>query len=145
MVTIGVPTEQCVPYQAVNMKCPTTCADGSKIKLYHAKSAYSVYKFQDVTPLQIDIMTNGPVEVAFYVFSDFMFYHSGVYQQTEGASFVGGHGVKIVGWGVEDGIPYWKTANSWGPGWGEMGYFKIRRGTDECGFEDEVATGIPVV
>jgi len=145
LVTLGVPTEQCVPYQGINNACPKTCTDGSKIKLYYAKSAYSIYKYQDVTPLQKEIMTNGPVEVAFYVFSDFMFYHSGVYVQTEGASFVGGHGVKILGWGVDNGIPYWLVANSWSPSWGEMGYFKIRRGTDECAIEDEVATGIPVV
>ena len=27
--------------------------------------------------------------------------------------------VTIVGWGVENGVKYWKCANSWGPAWGE--------------------------
>jgi cathepsin B len=51
-------------------------------------------------------MTNGPVEAAFSVYSDFLEYKSGVYHHTTG-SFLGGHAVKIVGWGVENGTPYW--------------------------------------
>ena len=51
---------------------------------------------------------------------------------------LGGHAVKMVGWGVgtegkEAGVPYWKVANSWNPYWGEKGYFRIKRGNDECG------------
>ena len=29
-------------------------------------------------------------------------------------------------------------ANSWNPYWGEKGYFRIKRGTDECGIESSV-------
>ena len=52
---------------------------------------------------------------------------------------MGGHAIKIVGWGTDPtGGDYWKVANSWNPYWGENGYFRIRRGTDECGIEDQV-------
>ena len=30
------------------------------------------------------------------------------------------------------------VANSWGPDWGESGYFKIQRGHNECSIEDYV-------
>jgi hypothetical protein len=30
------------------------------------------------------------------------------------------------------------VANSWNPYWGEKGYFRILRGNNECGIEDEV-------
>jgi hypothetical protein len=43
------------------------------------------------------------------VFSDFFHYKSGVYQKTNLANpnESGFHSVKIIGWGEENGIPYW--------------------------------------
>ena len=96
---------------------------------------------------------------------------------------LGGHAIKIYGWGVEGGVDYWLVANSWNnyvsvccgarvwrrhcvppmaarkisrahrlhplprpvrlppPQWGADGSFLIRRGTDECGIEDDVVAG----
>ncbi|VDN23873.1 unnamed protein product, partial [Gongylonema pulchrum] len=34
----------------------------------------------------------------------------------------GGHAVKILGWGVDQGVPYWLVANSWNTDWGEDAY-----------------------
>lgn len=56
---------------------------------------------------------------------------------------LGGHAVRMVGWGVDDDIPYWLIANSWNTDWGDHGYFKIKRGNNECGIEDEISSGIP--
>jgi hypothetical protein len=56
-----------------------------------------------------------------------------------------GHAIKIVGWGVEAGVPYWRVANSWNGDWGDKGFFKIRRGTNECGIEAGVVAGIPII
>ena len=53
-------------------------------------------------------------------------------------SMAGGHAVKMVGWGEEGGKKYWKVANSWNPYWGEKGYFRIMRGNNEGGIEDQV-------
>jgi len=89
-----------------------------------------------------EIFKNGPVETAFTVYEDFLTYKQGVYHHVSGSE-LGGHAVKIIGWGVEDGKKYWLTANSWNPDWGMSGFFKILRGTDECGFEDEVNGGVP--
>ncbi|CAH1376875.1 unnamed protein product, partial [Tenebrio molitor] len=36
-----------------------------------------------------------------------------VYQHVTG-TYAGRHAVKILGWGTEDGTPYWLVANSWG-------------------------------
>jgi cathepsin B len=123
-------------------KCDTT-AKGS-----HTDFKADKYKFHGTTEtasgeekIQRMIMEGGPVETAFTVYSDFEDYAGGIYQRTTGKA-AGGHAVKIVGWGVEDGTKYWKIANSWNGFWGENGFFRIVRGTNECGVEDQV-TGSP--
>ncbi|KAG1659995.1 Retinal dehydrogenase 1 [Nymphon striatum] len=63
--------------------------------------------------------------------------HPGVYTH-HSDQVLGGHAIKILGWGVENKVPYWLVANSWNADWGDKGFFKIRRGTDECGIEDGV-------
>lgn len=45
---------------------------------------------------------------------------SGVYQHVSGEE-VGGHAIRILGWGEENGTPYWLAANSWNTDWGENG------------------------
>lgn len=34
---------------------------------------------------------------------------------------LGGHAIRILGWGVEDTTPYWLVANSWNTDWGDKG------------------------
>ena len=41
----------------------------------------------------------------------------------------------MVGYGSQNGVKYWKIKNSYGAKWGEKGYFRITRGTNECGIE----------
>ena len=89
-----------------------------------------------------EIYENGSIEVAFSVYEDFCEYKGGIYQHVTG-SYLGGHAVKMIGWGVEDGVKYWIVANSWNEYWGEKGCFRIIRGEDECGIESECVTGLP--
>ncbi|CAG9824791.1 unnamed protein product [Phaedon cochleariae] len=68
----------------------------------------------------------------------------GVYQQTS-YDFLGVHAIKLIGWGEENNVPYWLVANSWNEDWGDKGTFKIRRGTNECGIEEEPIAGLPLL
>ena len=54
---------------------------------------------------------------------------------------LGGHAVKMIGWGVEDSVPYWICVNSWNNLWGEGGTFRILRGKNECAIETECVAG----
>lgn len=143
----GVPTDKCVPYTSGGghaPKCPgNTCHDGSKAEFYKVKAG-SIVQPKDVTSIQNLIYSSGPVEAAFSVYQDFMSYHSGVYRHKTGG-LEGGHAIKIVGWGNDNGTPYWIVANSWGPSWGLKGYFWILRGHNECGIESNVIGGTPDV
>ena len=75
------------------------------------------------------------------VYQDFMVYEEGIYHHVYG-DLVGYHAVTIVGYGVnENGILYWIVRNSWGPSWGENGYFKIVRGINDCDIESYAYVG----
>jgi len=43
------------------------------------------------------------------------------------------HAVTVIGYGTEGGVDYWLVKNSWGTGFGENGFFKIKRGWGHCG------------
>jgi len=115
-------------------KCDKTAIKGPK---FHGTSVYSVMP----TDIEKEIMMHGPVEAAFTVYQDFLTYKSGVYKHVKGPQ-LGGHAIKIMGWGVEDGAKYWLVANSWNEDWGDMGTFKILRGSDHCGIESGVVAGL---
>ena len=53
------------------------------------------------------------------------------------------HAVLVVGYGEENNVKYWIVKNSWGTSWGENGYFRIRRGTDELGIESLAVYAVP--
>jgi len=93
-----------------------------------------------VAKIQADIAKYGTVTAAFTVYSDFPTYKSGVYKHTSGSA-LGGHAIKILGWGAEAGQDYWLVMNSWNEAWGDKGLFKIARGTNECGIESQVSAG----
>jgi cathepsin B len=122
-------------------KCSKKC--DSSAKPPHDDYAKDGYKFtgpiqsySNEAAIQNAIMTAGPVETAFTVYADFENYVSGVYKKTS-SQVLGGHAVRIVGWGVDSGTKYWKVANSWNPFWGEKGYFRIVRGVNSCGIESQ--------
>ena len=125
-------------------KCHRSCEKGYNVPYKKDKTfgqpGYEVPN--NVKAIQTEIMKNGPVEAAFTVYADFVNYKSGVYQHVTGG-VLGGHAIRILGWGVEKGTPYWLVANSWNTDWGDKGTFKILRGQDHCGIEGGVVAAIP--
>ena len=87
------------------------------------------------------LVTNQVRFVLFSIFVYLVYLIQGVYK-THSKNELGGHAIRILGWGKENGVPYWLVANSWNTDWGDNGYIKILRGSDECGIESEISAGI---
>eukprot|EP00824_Muranothrix_gubernata_P001289 TRINITY_DN1148_c0_g4_i1.p1 TRINITY_DN1148_c0_g4~~TRINITY_DN1148_c0_g4_i1.p1 ORF type:complete len:316 (+),score=48.71 TRINITY_DN1148_c0_g4_i1:34-981(+) len=138
----GTVADDCFPYKSgkngSTPECPATCADGKPLKMYFCKDRVKI--MLDEWAAMKEIYENGPIEGAFLVYEDFMHYRSGVYIHVTGG-YLGGHAIKILGWGNEGGLDYWLVANSWGPKWGMNGYFKIERTT--CDISDVFTSCIP--
>lgn len=121
-------------------KCQNKCLNPEykvefKTDKHFGKSSYSVKR--NTNQIQAEIQKNGPVEGAFTVYEDFVQYKSGVYQHVQGKA-LGGHAIRMLGWGEENGVKYWLVANSWNSDWGDNGFFKILRGEDHCGIESGI-------
>lgn len=134
-------------------KCEGKCIDNSASwaqSKRHGTGGYSVCKqgsgVKCPDAMMQEIFQNGPITGMFFVHQSFLAYKSGVYKAGFPWSdpMLGGHAIKIIGWGTENGTPYWLVANSWNSDWGDAGFFKIERGTNQCQIENAVVNGGPV-
>lgn len=126
---IGVCDETCYPYTAGDQNCTSRCADWQN----RAVRTTGYTKINSIPALKDWIANNGPVQGCFLVYSDFPYYKSGVYRKTSNATLLGGHCVSIIGY--DDGQQCWICKNSWGPAWGDHGFFRI--GYGQCGIDAE--------
>ena len=123
---------------------PRKCQEGYPVEYAKDKHFFKevFVVLNGVDAIKAELMETGPLEAVFDVYEDFLTYKSGIYQHVSGER-LGGHAAKLVGWGVENGVEYWKLANSWNENWGENGYFRIVLGKDECHVEDMCLGGFP--
>ncbi len=119
----GVGKEADFPYTPGNQAC-RAIDPVVKVKTYTGWASTMARK---------QALTRGPVVGGLQVFGDFYAYAGGVYQHV-GGDFVGWHAVAIVGY--DDVAGCWIAKNSWGTGWGELGFFRIAYG--DCGIDNKV-------
>ncbi len=122
---------------------------GTPSRLYRFLNIYAVpgtlSQGGDESQIRASIYHWGPVATGFTVYPDFYLFDpkKSIYKWNGEGSPVGGHAVEIVGWGEENGEKFWWIKNSWGPEWGENGYFRFSRGTNMCEIEENVVGGAP--
>jgi cathepsin H len=118
---------------------PYTAKDGScvfrrSIAVGYVKQGSFNITQGDEVELAERLYNAGPISISFQVVNGFKNYVSGVYtvQNCGTTTKDVNHAVLATGYGVEDGSPFWNVKNSWGPTWGNKGYFKIIRGKNMC-------------
>jgi cysteine peptidase B len=83
------------------------------------------------------LFTTGPIAVAVDATS-FQTYRSGI--MTNCISRQLDHGVTAVGFDDNSNPPYWIVRNSWGSNWGEKGYIRIKKGSNQCLIKNMAST-----
>ncbi|KAJ3705856.1 hypothetical protein LUZ61_009561 [Rhynchospora tenuis] len=125
----GLDTEEAYPYKGVNGICHF---DANSVGVRVVDSVNITLGDEDELKHAVGLVR--PVSVAFEVIKGFKLYESGVYTSDHCGTTPQdvNHAVLAVGYGVENGMPYWLIKNSWGADWGIDGYFKMELGKNMC-------------
>ena len=89
-----------------------------------------------------EIAQRGPIACDIAVPDALETYTGGIYCDDTGDMDVV-HVVSVVGYGVEDGQNYWLVRNSWGTHWGEEGFVRVCRGTNNIAIESNCNWATP--
>jgi len=76
----------------------------------------------------------GPFSCSIAVTDEFDDYKDGIFHDLTGNLHTS-HEISVVGYGVEDGTPFWWIRNSWGQHWGIQGFGKVIRGKNNLAIE----------
>ncbi|KAE9130864.1 hypothetical protein PF010_g3694 [Phytophthora fragariae] len=150
----GVPEEGCQRYAATGHDTGNTCTDMDvcenclPTKGCFPQKTYDKYYVSEYgttlgeQQMMAEIYARGPIACSVAVTDEFLKYSGGIFDDKTNATETD-HAISIVGWGEEDGVPYWVLRNSWGSFWGEHGWMRLVRGVNNVGVEGECAFGVP--
>ncbi|GAQ86878.1 Cysteine proteinases superfamily protein [Klebsormidium nitens] len=146
----GLSDETCQNYQAKDLSCSALhqCENCSP-----EKGCWAVEKYQKWTVSEFGIVSGeeamlaeitarGPMACGMCVTPEFEAYSGGIFNDTTGCTEED-HDISIAGFGEENGVKYWIGRNSWGTYWGEGGWFRIVRGTNNLGIENRCDWAVP--
>lgn len=127
----GIPTEESYPYAGKLGICESDYSPAIRPGQFA-----SFVTVQDESKMLLSL-NSCPVAAGIDAADDaFPVYVDGVFDGDCGTAW--NHDLLIVGYGTDNGLPYWKLKNSWGNSWGEGGYMRLRRGTNKCGIAQSV-------
>ncbi len=118
-------TRDSYPYTGQERSCQYDESDG----------VVSVKSYKSIASGDVDghmaALQNQPISIAIAAASStFMLYKGGIISGS-GCGTNLDHAVNLVGYGSENGKDYWIGRNSWGTSWGEKGYFRIARSSQD--------------
>lgn len=117
---MGITAEILYPYQARNLGSCSVNGGDFKIGSYVISTKGNCQALRDL------VFSNGPASVAVAADRNFQSYKSGVLSKC-GTQL--NHAVLLTGFDTEK----WHIKNSWGTGWGQLGYIYLKAGASTCG------------
>ncbi|MCL1917259.1 MAG: C1 family peptidase [Peptococcaceae bacterium] len=138
--TRGITEEECFPYDSLlqtppGQTLPTVvpqCILSPDRDAKAVKIKTSV-KLNSMTDRKNHLTNIGPCVATFRIYEDFFWYGGDIYHHVSG-SYEGNHAVLVIGFSEQG--RYWLCKNSWGPDWGDSGYFKIAYKDRDTLFDD---------
>lgn len=131
LVTNGVVLEKFYPLTWTDKACTVSHPSDYYLSDWKEVDVWNRPLATRIQAIKSAIYNYGPVVVAFEVTSAFNHYHGGVFTYT-GVLSDPNHAVCLIGWVDDSSIAsggYWIARNSWGPTWGEDGYFRVAYNT----------------
>ncbi|XP_053682561.1 uncharacterized protein LOC128733037 isoform X2 [Sabethes cyaneus] len=140
----GLELESEYPYLAKKQK---QCHFNKTLAHVRVKGAVDLPKNE--TAIAQFLVSNGPVSIGLNA-NAMQFYRGGISHPWRLLCSKKNldHGVLIVGYGVKEypmfnkTLPYWIVKNSWGPKWGEQGYYRVYRGDNTCGVSEMASSAV---
>lgn len=140
----GLELEDEYPYNAHKTKCHFNRS------MIHVRVKGAIdFTAKDEDGIAKWLTVNGPVSIGINA-NAMQFYRGGISHPWKALCGAGNldHGVLLVGYGVarypkfNKVLPYWIVKNSWGPRWGEQGYYRVYRGDNTCGVSSMASSAV---
>ncbi|MFO8077699.1 MAG: C1 family peptidase [Thermoplasmatota archaeon] len=129
LIEHGVPDEGCYPDPHRPFDYPYTSVEGWENRT--VKITEWGWVPHDEQAIKEALIEHGPLTICIWVYKDMYNYKGGIYRRSTD-EIVGGHLVALMGY--NDTTQSWLVKNSWGPLWGEDGWFHM--GYDPAMFID---------
>ncbi|XP_070600226.1 cathepsin K-like [Erythrolamprus reginae] len=136
----GINSEESYPYDGQKLSCRYNPEESIT-----RCNSFGQTTQGDEEEIQIAVAKIGPISVAVDARSSkFKFYKSGIYTERYGGQRQITHAVLIVGYNQtsKDG-GYWIIKNSWSTLWGEKGYMRLAKGSNQCGLTEYAVFPLP--
>eukprot|EP00929_Paragymnodinium_shiwhaense_P000517 TRINITY_DN10075_c0_g1_i1.p1 TRINITY_DN10075_c0_g1~~TRINITY_DN10075_c0_g1_i1.p1 ORF type:complete len:633 (+),score=164.68 TRINITY_DN10075_c0_g1_i1:86-1984(+) len=150
---VGLLPATCMRYNtrgSCSLECNLAELKGKRYRAANHRYVGNWYGNSTIDAIKAELFENGPLVLGLEPSEDFMFYSDGIYKSVQHAEAKAllqppvtepkewekvDHAVLLVGWGEDHGQKYWRLQNSWGPDWGEDGFFRIAMGVNEASIE----------
>jgi KDEL-tailed cysteine endopeptidase len=120
-----------------NLSYPYVVNNDNTCAINQCKPIVHISNYSDVRPNNETLLkyavAQQPVSVAIQANKrSFQMYKSGIYNDSD-CGYELDHGVLVVGYGYDEqsDMKYWIIKNSWSQSWGENGYIRILRDSDD--------------